>query len=295
MTETSLLKAIPAFVDQSLSALRHPLEVKPKAFSVACDKLPLCERALGVTPKQSATCGERATEVQRAAEQAVLAAITPALGGQELHGASASELEQRKQQTQQAIEKVQQLLSVLGASEGIFVEIPDRRADAEPHRAYLFVVPASTGTVKEELQGTFGAAAVEQLGKDLEGRCSLDQPSEQTLVALFLDSDQIPLHKDEQDPSVKVSQRDKLYWAGYEPTSSPTAALLIGRIMRKLSERNILSPAQQELWQRINDDLGVNCAEGAIFVAPSDRNIRASAVGVRSPGWSVLGSPRSEA
>jgi hypothetical protein len=293
MIETSLLKVIPTFVDQSLSALRHPLDVKAKAFSTAYDKLPLCERALGVTPKQSSTCGERATEVQKAAEHTVLAAITQALGGHQHHGATAAELEQQKQQTQEAIAKVRQLLSVLGASEGVSLEIQDSRAGVGPHRACLFVVPASKGTVHEELEGMFGAAVVKQLSKDLEGRCSLNQPSEETVVALFLDSDGKPLHKDEQDPRVKVSQQDELYWAGCEPTGSPAAALLVGRILNKLSGRNILSPAEQELWQRINDDLGVNCAGGFIFVDPTNRNIRASAIGVGLAGRSVLGSPQS--
>ena len=77
---------------------------------------------------------------------------------------------------------------ITATATGVRADLPDTREGFAPHRAYVFSVAPSQGTVLAELQKLLGNRAANQLVGDWGDRCDLNQKLPETQVALFLDS-----------------------------------------------------------------------------------------------------------
>ena len=178
------------------------------------------------------------------------------------------------------------------AEQVITAELPDDRAGFAPHRAYLFSVAASEGTVLDELKTLLGKAAANQLAKDWAGSCNLDQKLEATDVALFLDSNNKARNRKYADRGDRTTQEEDFKATGHQFAGDLAATLLCARIFRKVQDKVLLSEGEQDLYQKLKDGFLRSCS-GALAIH-DDGRLRAPVVldRRRSGPW-ALGSPLS--
>jgi hypothetical protein len=159
---TVSVQAIPASISQSLSALRNPLGATRVDFDIADKKLGKYENALGITASETATYGQRIEAVAVAAAAAVTHALPEQLSSEDRTNLSLDQLKQYNKDLENALVLLTKLSSIINDQpiadpvspatvEGVPVEYKDSRPGVSPHRAYVFRVEPSKGTVYEEI------------------------------------------------------------------------------------------------------------------------------------------------
>jgi hypothetical protein len=175
---------------------------------------------------------------------------------------------------------------------GAYVELPDDRTGFGPHRAFVFSVEPSKGTVLEELTTLLGQKAAKQLAADWGNRCYLNQKLEATEVALFLDSNNKARNRDYADRGDKTTQEEDFQATLHQFAADLAATLLCARIFKKAQGSEPLSEGEQDLYQKLKDGWLRSCS-GALVI-DDDGRLRASFFDERrySDYW-ALGSPLS--
>ena len=199
------------------------------------------------------------------------------------------------EKTPRALEKASDILpesKIAATPTGTLVELPDDREGFAPHRAYLFSVAPSKGTVLDELIELLGKEAAEQLVLDWGDRCHLNQKLEATEVALFLDSNGKARNRDHADKDAKTTQEEDFTATGHQFAGDLAATLLSARIFKKAQGSEPLSKGEQDLYQKLKNGVLRSCS-GALAVNDVGR-LRAGRFndGWRSVGW-ALGAPLS--
>ena len=199
------------------------------------------------------------------------------------------------EKTPRALEKASDILpesKIAATPTGTLVELPDDRKGFAPHRAYLFSVAPSKGTVLDELKTLLGEAAANQLAKDWEGRCNLDQKLEATEVALFLDSNNKARNRDYADKDAKTTQEEDLKATGHQFAGDLAATLLCARIYRKVQDGVPLSEGEQDLYQKL-EKRGLRSRSGALAIVGDGRLRNDGFFGGRNSTDWALGAPLS--
>jgi hypothetical protein len=143
---------------------------------------------------------------------------------------------------------------------GSYAELPDNRTGFKPHRAYLFLVVPSKGTVLEELKNLLGEEAANQLVKDWGSRCDLNQKLEVSKVALFLDSNNKARNRKYAALGDVTTQEEDFAATGNEFASDLAVTLLCARIYRKMKDNVALSEGEQDLYQKLKDGVIRSCS-----------------------------------
>ncbi len=175
---------------------------------------------------------------------------------------------------------------------GARADLSDSREDFAPHRAYLFSVASSKGTVLDELKTLLGEHAANRLAKDWGGRCDLNQKLPETQVALFLDSNNKARNRSYADSGDKTTQEEDFQATEHQFADGLAATLLCARIFKKAQGREPLSEGEEDLYQKLKCG-SLNSLLGALSI-DADGCLRADryyAFG-RQSCW-ALGSPLS--
>lgn len=177
-----------------------------------------------------------------------------------------------------------------------YADLSDTRKGFAPHRAYLFSVAPSKGTVLDELKTLLGKEAANRLAEDWKGRCNLNQTLPATQVALFLDSNNKARNREDAyaDPGGKTTQEEDFNATGHQFAGDLAATLLCARIFEKFkkAQGNVsLSKGGRELYDRLHSGR-LRSFSGALGI--DDGRLRADYFHDRGRpcGW-ALGSPRS--
>ena len=175
---------------------------------------------------------------------------------------------------------------------GVRADLPDPREGFAPHRAYLFPVAPSKGTVLDELKTLLGEQDANRLATDWGGRCDLNQKLPATQVALFLDSNNKARNRDYADRGDKTTQEEDFKATGHQFAGDLAATLLCARIFRKVRDNLSLSEGEQDLYQKLKDGVLRSCS-GALGIYDFGRLRAFSFDGSRDSGGWALGSPLS--
>jgi hypothetical protein len=125
--------------------------------------------------------------------------------------------------------------------EGVLVEYKDSRPGVTPHRAYVFRVEPSKGTVYDEIKELLGQEKADQLVKDWGDKCNLRQKLQVAMdVAIFLDSND----KD------RDTQGEDFANAGTSFSNDLALTLLCARKLRKARAGNTLSAEEMDLKKK---------------------------------------------
>lgn len=236
----------------------------------------------GITPEQ------RATVIEAMDSNPVLARL--------LHGlVDAVQTGKLAARTHGALEKASDALpapKITATATGARADLPDSREGFAPHRAYLFSVASSKGTVLDELETLPGEEAANRLAKDWGGRCDLNQKLPETQVALFLDSNNKARNRDYADRGDKTTQGEDFEATGHQFAGDLAATLLCARIFKKAQGSEPLSEGEQNLYQKLMEGVLRSCSGALVF--DNDGRLRADSFdGARySRDW-ALGSPLS--
>jgi hypothetical protein len=175
---------------------------------------------------------------------------------------------------------------------GVRADLPDPREGFAPHRAYLFSVAPSRGSVMDELKELLGERAAEQLAKDWGDRCDLNQSFKGGQVSLFLDSNNKARNRDYADRGDKTTQEEDFKATGHQFAGDLAATLLCARIFRKVRDNLSLSEGEQDLYQKLKDGVLRSCSGALAFDDIARLRARSFHVSWGSNSW-ALGSPLS--
>ena len=236
----------------------------------------------GITPEQ------RATVINAMDSDPGLARL--------LHGmVDAVQTRELAARTHGALEKASEALpepKITATATGALADLPDTREGFAPHRAYLFSVAPSKGTVLEELKTLLGEQAANRLATDWGGRCDLNQKLPETQVALFLDSNNKARNRNYADRFDKTTQEEDFQATVHQFAADLAATLLCARIFKKAQGSEPLSEGEQDLYQKLKDGVLRSCS-GALVIVDDGR---LSAFYFGDDGFSyhwALGSPLS--
>lgn len=165
----------------------------------------------------------------------------------------------------EAAEALSQVSAPVATPEGVYVELKDSREGFDPHKAYLFLVEKSQGTVRQELETLLGKEDTDLLAEGWGTRCNLDQPLDATQVALFLASNNKARNRDYAEPGDKTTQEEDFTATVYEFSSDLAATLLCARILAKYRTGTPLSDAQQDVKSKQEQGVIRSCS-GALVV-----------------------------
>jgi hypothetical protein len=302
MSAVEAVRAIPQKIEESLSALRNPANATETTHQAAVAKLKNYEKALGISSDPSVPYGARIDAVTQAAEREVLSVLPKQLSESEISALSLDAISQATQQAQIALEKLTKLsavindetLSTLPSTEaatpmataaGAYVELPDSRDGFAAHRAFIFSVAPSKGTVLDELKELLGKDAADQLVKDWGNRCNLNQRLEKTEVGIFLDSNNKARNRDYANRNDKTTQEEDFAATGKQFAEDLALTLLCARVRKKFKDRDSLSEGEKDLYQKLKDGVIRSCS-GALDI-DDDGRLRANNFYARSSsyGW----------
>jgi|GEM_PF-2652294 len=247
-----LVQAIPGLMQESLSALSNSSKATKANVESTDQKLGQYEKALGITVVESATYGERIAAVAVIAAAAVTRALPAQFSHEYRATLSIEQLGQYSKDLTNALQLLTQLSSIIkdqqmaeplsrATPEGVLVQYEDSRPGVAPHRAYVFRVEPSKGTVYEEIKELLGKEEADQLVQDWYGRCDLNQKLEVAIdVAIFLDSNN--KHRKTQEDDFKA--------AGTSFSDDLALTLLSARKLRKARDGEQLSEAEKDLKQK---------------------------------------------
>jgi hypothetical protein len=181
---------------------------------------------------------------------------------------------------------------ITATATGARADLSDNREGFAPHRAYLFSVAPSKGTVLDELKTLLGEEAANRLAQDWEGRCDLNQNLEATQVALFRDSNNKARNRDYAPSDAKTTQEEDFTATNHQFAADLAATLLCARIVKKAQGREPLSEGEKDLYQKLKDGVLRSCS-GALVIH-DDGRLRAYSFfdNWDSISW-ALGSPLS--
>jgi len=290
---TVSVQAIPASISESLSSLRNPLGATRVDLDIADKKLGEYENALGITASETATYGQRMDDVAVAAAAAVTRALPEQLSSEGRANLSIEQLEQYNKDLTNALGLLVKLSSIINDQpiadpvspaivEGVLVEYKDSRPGVIPHRAYVFRVEPSKGTVYEEIKELLGQKEADQLVKDWGDRRNLHQKLEVAMdVAIFLDSNN----------KTRGTQGKDFTNTGTSFSDDLAQTLLSARKLRKARDGEQLSEAEKDLKQKLKNGFIRSCS-GALGIDDLGR-LRASYFFGRSDprGWASCSSP----
>ena len=192
----------------------------------------------------------------------------------------------------EAAEALSQVSAPVATPEGVYVELKDSREGFDPHKAYLFLVEKSQGTVRQELEALLGKEDTDLLAKDWDIRCNLDLSLDATQVALFLDSNKKARNRDYAQPGDKTTQEEDFTATVYEFSSDLAATLLCARKLAKYRTGTPLSDAEQDLKSKLAQGVIRSCS-GALVVLDDGRLRADRFLGYRGSDRWALGSPLS--
>lgn len=302
MSANEAVTAIPQKIEESLSAFRNPANATETTYQAAVAKLANYEKALGISSDPSVPYGTRIDAVTQAAEKEVLTALPKQLSESEVSALSLDAISQATEQAQKALEKLTKLsavindetLSTLPSTEaatpmataaGVYVELPDSRDGFAAHKAFIFSVPPSRGTVLDELKELLGKDAADQLVKDWGNRCDLNRRLEKTDVGIFLDSNNKARNRHYANRNDKTTQLEDFVATGKQFADDLALTLLCARVWKKFNDRDSLSEGEKDLYKKLKDGVIRSCS-GALDIDGYGR-LRAydSYDGSGSDGW----------
>jgi hypothetical protein len=232
-------------------------------------------------------------DVAVAAAAAVTRALPEQLSSEGRANLSIEQLEQYNKDLTNALGLLVKLSSIINDQpiadpvspaivEGVLVEYKDSRPGVIPHRAYVFRVEPSKGTVYEEIKELLGQKEADQLVKDWGDRRNLHQKLEVAMdVAIFLDSNN----------KTRGTQGKDFTNTGTSFSDDLAQTLLSARKLRKARDGEQLSEAEKDLKQKLKNGFIRSCS-GALGIDDLGR-LRASYFFGRSDprGWASCSSP----
>jgi hypothetical protein len=301
------VQQLPAKIVESLSPLTKPSEATEETHAVAEKKLKAYEQALGITPKETDAFGTRVATVKTEAEQVCKQALPAPRTEEQMSSMTTVHCREQVAKLETAIEKAEQLQGILNEEfpvnvkaalpeptpTGTYAELPDSREGFGPHRAYLFSVAPSNGTVMDELKELLGEQAAQQLADEWGDKCDLNRRFEGGQVSLFLDSNNKARNRQFAETGAKTTQEEDFQATQHGFADDLAATLICARIYKKVMDKVPLSDGEQELYQKLMEGVLRSCS-GALDIGDYGR-LRANYFfvdGRFSISW-ALGSPLS--
>jgi hypothetical protein len=300
------LQQLPAKIVESLSPLTNPSAATEVTRAKAVKKLQAYEQALGITPKETDAFGTRVATVKTEAEQVCKQALPAPLTEEQMSSMTTVHCREQIAKLETAISKVEQLQRIVNEEfpfnvkaslpeptpTGTYAELPDSREGFDPHRAYLFLVAPSNGTVMEELTELLGKDAAQQLADEWGDRCDLNRKFEGGQVSLFLDSNNKARNRENAEKDAKTTQEEDFKATQHDFADDLAATLLCARIYKKVINKIELSIGERELFEKFEAGVLRSCS-GALGI---DFNGRLRAIRLydyRYSHYRALGSPLS--
>jgi hypothetical protein len=176
---------------------------------------------------------------------------------------------------------------------GVYVELADSRPQFPLHKAYLFSVRPTVGTVLDELGTWLRPKEIEELVRSSSFQCDLKQPLDEVQVAFFIDSDDKPRNRRYADPAAPTTQEEDLAAIRYKFSDDLAAILLCARIVGKERLNIPLFPGEAHLKKALERG-EVRCSSGSLGCGWDDGDRRLFTKGFMGSAYQgvfALGSP----